>query len=149
MCNDCGQTKLLVDFYNRDENRTTERCKDCLSETYYKPYYKKNKEKYAENVKRWRAENGEKAKSTRKSYESSPEVKLRKKIRNMITRKIKSDEELRVLVEAQFENDQSWKNYGTVWSVTFKAPLKDFNLSDPEYYAKASSYENVGIKSLL
>ena len=52
------------------------------------------------------------------------------------------NEELKVYLQEQFQEDMTWDNYGE-WHIDHKIALISFNLEDREEFLKACNYSNL------
>ena len=116
----------------------------------HKIWSEKNKEHLFEYHKKWRTENVDKWRKTKRDYEknrkdSDPLYKLVANFRTAIWTVLKesnvdkyghyfdvlqySPEELINHLEKQFKDDMKWDNYG-IWHVDHKLPITSFNIQE-------------------
>lgn len=120
--------------------------------------YEKNKDTIIKRVDKWRKNNPEKRKDICKRYRQKRNERLKvddnfraqykteKFMRDSILRCFKqintkknnntysilgcTPEQLRQRLEMNFKPDMNWNNYGKVWNIDHRKPLKRFNLLD-------------------
>jgi hypothetical protein len=97
---------------------------------------------------------------SRKKYKTPIEWKIAKNLRGRINQAVKRNSragsavrdlgmsiaEFRIYIEARFEPDMTWKNYGRgkgKWSFDHIRPLDSFDLSVREEFLKAAHYTNL------
>jgi hypothetical protein len=116
----------------------------------YDKWYEQNKENRKEYHKKWRTENVDKWRETKRDYEknrksSDPLYKLISNFRTAIYQVLKESnveknkhyfdilqytpEQLITHLEKQFNDDMTWDNYG-VWHVDHKLPITSFNIQE-------------------
>jgi len=117
---------------------------------YQKIWRKQNKEKCNRWIKRWRMENQEKCRKAKNRYNKrkykDPQFRLTQTIRSHICRSLrgkKDGEHWETLVnftlkdlikhlEAQFDKNMNWDNYGPYWHVDHIIPISWFVFKKPE-----------------
>ena len=116
----------------------------------HKIWSEKNKEHLFEYHKKWRTENVDKWRKTKRDYEknrkdSDPLYKLVANFRTAIWTVLKESnvdkyghyfdvlqytpEELIIHLEKQFKDDMTWDNYG-IWHVDHKLPITSFDIQE-------------------
>ena len=90
-------------------------------------------------------------------YMSKPEHRLAHNLRNrlgsFVSKKKRSDETLQLLgcdvltfmawLQQHFEGEMSWSNYGTVWNLDHRLPMKAFDLTRVDARKKCCHYTNI------
>lgn len=125
-------------------------------------YYLKNKEWLSKYQKQWAKDNRDKVRAALKRHDSkmrktNPAYALKKAMRCRIYIALKGIRkcgklydligcsllDLRLHLEAQFEQGMTWENYGAAWHVDHVFPLAWFDLSHPEQQKKAFGLKNM------
>ena len=130
-----------------------------------KTWYEQNKEHRKEYHKKWRTDNIDKWRQTKRDYErnrkaSDPLYKLISNFRTAIYQVLKESnveknrhyfdilqytpEELIIHLESQFKDTMSWDNYGE-WHVDHKLPITSFNIVEmgDKEFMKCWALENL------
>ena len=131
----------------------------------YDKWYEQNKEHRKEYHKKWRTDNIDKWRQTKRNYErnrkaSDPLYKLISNFRTAIYQVLKESnveknrhyfdilqytpEELIIHLESQFKDTMSWDNYGE-WHVDHKLPITSFNIEEmgDKEFMKCWALENL------
>jgi hypothetical protein len=131
----------------------------------YDKWYEQNKEHRKEYHKKWRTDNIDKWRKTKRVYEknrkaSDPLYKLISNFRTAIYQVLKESnveknrhyfdilqytpEELIIHLESQFKDTMSWDNYGE-WHVDHKLPITSFNIEEmgDKEFMKCWALENL------
>jgi CRISPR/Cas system CMR subunit Cmr6 (Cas7 group RAMP superfamily) len=144
----CGKCKTYLedeDFSFR-KGRLQSFCKNCQKEC-SKKYREKNKKSCRKNLKEWREEN----KSDRKlDSQQILQEEFRSKMRRMLKRKNDKIEDSILKYSSEELKSFLIKTFGTLPKegivLSYKKPLKEFNLSFQEEWRKAGSFENLILK---
>lgn len=187
-CSRCKIIKSLFDFY-RSKNRKDGRavwCKRCSKEyqkewlknsqkhkewkEWYNKYrkpdmdrnrYRKNKEKFKTQAKKWQKDNREKINiHARNRRKTDMQYKLKGTLRRRLHSALKNNKKpgshikdlgcsvrkLKKYLESLFQPGMTWKNWGRgkgFWQLDHVIPLSSFDLTDREQLLKACHYTNL------
>jgi hypothetical protein len=124
---------------------------------WHKEYRIKNKDRIRTQVKEWRENNKDKQNAWYAEKRKDPLYRLahnlRSRLYDFLKGKIKhkntesltgcSFEELKKHLEAQFEPEMSWDNYGSYWSVDHKEPFISIDPNDKIALERITHYSNL------
>jgi hypothetical protein len=144
LCRDCYYTKWLSE--NKEEQIQ-----------YKKEYNSKNKEKISAQIRKWRNDNRDKQNAYYAEKRKDPLYRLahnlRSRLYDFLSGKIKhkntedltgcSFEELQKHLEAQFQPDMTWENYGSYWSVDHIVPFASITTDDKIGLEQICHYSNL------
>ena len=160
-CIKCLKPKSLNKF---ESGRN--QCQDCRKEftkSYYKSYFKKNRDELLVDMKIYYDINRNDliSKSCRYNYnrrQFDVNFKLSTSLRSRLSHAIKNNqksgsaindlgcsiEELKKRLESQFESGMTWENWSIKgWHIDHIKPLCQFDLSNKEEFLKACNYINL------
>ncbi len=161
-CTACNEAKELSEYSKRvaSPDGLCSCCRIC-KQNRDKTYYKENRVEVISRITEYTKANKEKIRTWRRQYQKEKystdiNYKLRRRLRLRIYQALcgrtKPDsvlnalgctvDELRLHLEAQFQPNMTWDNYGR-WHIDHIKPLVAFNLEDRQQFESACHYTNL------
>ena len=159
-CKKCGQLKFFNEFYNAYNkvkgSCTQGKCIECWTER-NKEYFQENKQDLMIKNNQWKYDNFNQWIKNRQiwernKYQTDPLFKLRKNMGTLMYLSLRkgkgrkswellvgySVQELKLHLEAQFDDKMCWDNYGIYWQIDHIVPIESFSIL---------SFEDVNFKN--
>lgn len=172
-CSKCKETKSKTEFYKlkRAKDGLQSECKECASQykkqwrinnpekvkQFRKQWQQTHKDIIAHSCSQWKKDNKDKWNAYIRSYRQKPQNYIASKLREQLSYAIQNNrktgniihllgcsiEFLKGYITAQFTDEMSWENYGSVWSIDHAMPFRLFDLTKEEELLIVCNWKNV------